>query len=82
MLDYRCAILCLTSEVSSLKKQSQAPLPMPVIPATQEAESRRIMVRSRPWGNSSRDPISTKPFTKKRAGGMDQITGPELKSQY
>jgi hypothetical protein len=38
---------------------------MPVIPATQEAEIRRISVRSQPRENSSRDPVSKKPFTKK-----------------
>jgi hypothetical protein len=33
---------------------------MPVILATQEAEIRRIAVRSQSWANTSRDPISKK----------------------
>jgi hypothetical protein len=37
----------------------------PVILATQEAEIRRIVVRSQPWANSSQDPISKNPNTKK-----------------
>jgi hypothetical protein len=37
---------------------------MPVIPATQEAEIRRIAVRSQSWENNSRDLISKKPTTK------------------
>jgi hypothetical protein len=31
---------------------------MPIILASQEAEIRRIKVRSQSWANSSRDPIS------------------------
>jgi hypothetical protein len=38
---------------------------MPVITATQEAEIRRIVVQSQLWANSSRDPISKIPNTKK-----------------
>jgi hypothetical protein len=38
---------------------------MPVILATLEAEIKRIAVRSQPWANGSRDPISKKTFTKK-----------------
>jgi hypothetical protein len=38
---------------------------MPVVLAMQEAEIRRIMVRSQPQANSSQDPILKKPFTKK-----------------
>jgi hypothetical protein len=45
---------------------------MPVILATQEAEIRRIMFQSQPWASSSQDPISIKPITKKRAGGVAQ----------
>jgi hypothetical protein len=37
---------------------------MSVIQATQEAEIRRITVQSQPWANSSRDPVSQRPFTK------------------
>jgi hypothetical protein len=37
----------------------------PVILATQEAETRRITVRSQPQANSSQDTILKKPFTKK-----------------
>jgi hypothetical protein len=37
---------------------------MSVILAIQEAENRRIFVRSQPQGNGSRDPISKKPNTK------------------
>jgi hypothetical protein len=35
------------------------------------------------WANSSRDPISKKPITKKkRAGGVAQGAGPEFKPQH
>jgi hypothetical protein len=34
----------------------------PVIPATQEAEIRRIVVQSQPWANNSQDPISKKTY--------------------
>jgi hypothetical protein len=37
----------------------------PVILATQEAEIRRILVRSQPRQNSSQDPILKIPITKK-----------------
>jgi hypothetical protein len=33
------------------------------------------------WGNSSHDPVSTKPITK-RAGGVDQVEGPEFKMKF
>jgi hypothetical protein len=50
---------------------------MPITLATQEEEIRRIAVPSQlrqivPW-----DPISKKPFTQKRAGGVAQGIGPE-----
>jgi hypothetical protein len=38
---------------------------MPVIPATQERESRRIIVQSQPQANSLRDPILKIPSRKK-----------------
>jgi hypothetical protein len=38
----------------------------PIILATQEAEIRRITVRSQPPANSSGDPILKKPITKKK----------------
>jgi hypothetical protein len=54
-----------------------------VILATQEAELRRIVVRSQPWAISSRDPISEKKkHHKKRAGGVAQGVGPEFKPHY
>jgi hypothetical protein len=34
------------------------------------------------WANSSQDPVSKKPITKKRAGGVAQGGGPEFKPQY
>jgi hypothetical protein len=34
------------------------------------------------WENSSRDPISKKKKSQKRAGGVAQGVGPEFKSQY
>jgi hypothetical protein len=42
---------------------------MPVIPATQEAEIRRISVGSKPWANSVRDPISKNPSQKRTGSG-------------
>jgi hypothetical protein len=53
----------------------------PVIPATQEAEIRRIVVRSQPRANSSRDPISKKPITKKQRWGWWSVV-PEFKFPY
>jgi hypothetical protein len=53
----------------------------PIILATQEAEIRRIVVRSQPGANSSQDPISKKPNTK-RTGRVAQGVGPEFKPQY
>jgi hypothetical protein len=38
---------------------------MPIILATQEADIRRIEVRSQPQANRSQDPILKKPITKK-----------------
>jgi hypothetical protein len=38
---------------------------MPIIPATQEAEIKRIMVQSQSGQTVPRDPISKKPITKK-----------------
>jgi hypothetical protein len=55
---------------------------MPGIPATQEAETRRIEVPSQPPANSLRDPISKKPFTNKRASGVAQGVDPEFKLEY
>jgi hypothetical protein len=54
----------------------------PVIPTTQEAEIRRITVRSQHWANHSEDPISKKTLHKNRAGGVAQGIGPEFKPQY
>jgi hypothetical protein len=50
---------------------------MPVILATQEAEIRRISVRSQPRQIVC-DPISKKPFTK-MAGGVARDVSPEFK---
>jgi hypothetical protein len=57
---------------------------MPVILATQEAEIRRVAVRSQPWANSLRESFSKilPHACKKKAGGVAQGVGPELKSQY
>jgi hypothetical protein len=56
-----------------------------VILATQEAEIRRIVVRSQPWANSSQDPVSTNTHTKNRAVGLAQMVEqawvPEFKPQ-
>jgi hypothetical protein len=48
------------------KINSRAPVATPIIPATQEAETRRIVVQSQPCANIvPQDPISKKkPFTK------------------
>jgi hypothetical protein len=46
---------------------------MSVFLATQEAEIRRIVVRSQPWANSSRDSISKKITRPKRTGDMAQV---------
>jgi hypothetical protein len=52
-----------------------------IILATQEAEIRRITVRSQPGQSIPRDPISKKKPSQKRAGGVAQNVGPEAKSQ-
>jgi hypothetical protein len=54
---------------------------MPVILATQEAEIRRIVVRSQP-GQIVCETLSRKSLTQKGAGGVAQGVGPEFKSQY
>jgi hypothetical protein len=55
---------------------------MPVILATQEAEIRKIEVRSQ-RGQTAHETLSRKylthTHTKKRAGGVDQGVGPEFK---
>jgi hypothetical protein len=40
------------------------------------------VVQSQPQANSSRDPISKKPITKKGLLGEAQGVGPEFKTQY
>jgi hypothetical protein len=54
---------------------------MPVILATQEAEIRRIMVRSQPRQIVCKPLSGKKPITK-MAGGVAQGVGPEFKPQY
>jgi hypothetical protein len=54
---------------------------MPVILATQEAEIRRIVVRSQP-GQLVHEILSQKTLYKNRAGGAAQGEGPEFKPQY
>jgi hypothetical protein len=51
----------------------------PVILATQEAEIRKIVVRSSALANSSTRPYLKKPFTIKGAGGEAQGLGPKFK---
>jgi hypothetical protein len=53
----------------------------PVIPATQEAEIKRISVRSQPR-QTVHETLSQKNHHKKRAGGVAQGVGPEFKPQY
>jgi hypothetical protein len=55
---------------------------MPVIPATQEAEIKRITVRSQP-GKIVHETLSqkTQHTHKKSAGGVAQVVGPEFKPQ-
>jgi hypothetical protein len=52
---------------------------MPVILATQEAAISRIEVQSQPEQIVALDPISKTSSQKKRAGGVAQNVGPELK---
>jgi hypothetical protein len=54
---------------------------MPVILTTQEAEIRRITVRSQP-GQIVCKTLSRKNPSQKRTGGMAQGIGPEFKPQY
>jgi hypothetical protein len=53
----------------------------PVIPPTQEAEIRRIVVRSQP-GQIVLETLSGKNPSQKRADGVAQGGGPEFKPQY
>jgi hypothetical protein len=53
----------------------------PVILATQEAEIRRIAVRSQP-GQIVSETLSRKDLSQKRAGGVAQGVGPAFKPQY
>jgi hypothetical protein len=56
---------------------------MLVILATQEAEIRRIAIQSQPGQIVLQDPISKKPFTKKkRAGRVAQGVGLKFKCQF
>jgi hypothetical protein len=52
-----------------------------LILATQEAEIRRIMVRSQP-GQIVQETYLEKAHHKNRAGGVTQGEGPEFKPQY
>jgi hypothetical protein len=55
---------------------------MPVILATQEAEIRRIVIRSQP-GQIVHETLSQKnPSLKKVAGRVAQGVGPQFKPQY
>jgi hypothetical protein len=54
---------------------------MPVIPATQEAEIRRIVARSQPRQTAC-ETLSQKNPSQKRAGGVARGVGPEFKPQY
>jgi hypothetical protein len=58
-----------------------APWLAPVILATQEAEIRRIRVRSQP-GQIVPKTLSWKHPTQNKPGGVAQGTGPEFKPQY
>jgi hypothetical protein len=53
----------------------------PVIPATQKAEIRRIMVQSQPR-QIVHETLSRKTLHKNRAGGVAQGEGSEFKPQY
>jgi hypothetical protein len=53
---------------------------MPIILATQEAEIRRIGVRSQPRQIICKT-LSQKSPSQKRAGGVAQCVGPEFKTQ-
>jgi hypothetical protein len=53
----------------------------PVIPATQEAEIRRIVVQSQPR-QIVLETLSQKNPPQKRTGGVAQGEGPEFKPQY
>jgi hypothetical protein len=55
---------------------------MPVILATQEAETERIMIRSQPKQILQETLSQKKKPSQNRAGGVAQGEGPEFKSQY
>jgi hypothetical protein len=54
---------------------------IPVIPATQEVEVKRITVQSQPR-QIVHETLSQKILHKNRAGGVAQGEGPEFKPQY
>jgi hypothetical protein len=76
------AVVLLTVQNSEGMKSIQAgTLAHACILATQEAEIRRITVRSWP-GEIAHETLSQKNPSQKRAGGVEQGVGPEFKSQY
>jgi hypothetical protein len=54
---------------------------VPVIPAIQEADIRKIVVQSHP-GQIVHETLSRKTLHKNRAGGVVQGEGPEFNLQY
>jgi hypothetical protein len=67
--------------VTILTIKSQALVLTSVIPATREAEIRRILVQRQPEEIVHKT-LSQKKPSQKRAGGVAQGEGPEFKSQY
>jgi hypothetical protein len=51
-------------------------------PSYSGSRDKKDLSSKQPWADSSQDPISKKPITKIRAGGMAQGVGHELKPQY
>jgi hypothetical protein len=74
-----------TTNKNSIKKEwfSQAPVAHTCNPSYSGGRDQEDHSSSQPQANSSWDPISKNPTTKKKkAGGVAQGVGPELKPQY
>jgi hypothetical protein len=65
--------------ISKITRASQAPVPQTCNPNYSGGRDEKVHSSKPAWANSSQNPISKKPYTKKRAGGVAQGVGPEFK---
>jgi hypothetical protein len=72
----------LSSNSSAGKKKAGCLWLTPIILATQEAESNKIVFQSQPGQIVCETYLEKKKHIKKRAGGVAQDVAPEFKPQY